>query len=96
MRPIPWVSQIDATGYALNLEPPGTCIEDCSAPGERAEAVAYWIKALGFNSPEAGTKAYLKATGAWDLNDLEDHGQNLERLLWLICCDLREKYLDEA
>lgn len=33
----------------------------------------------------------LKEYGAWDVEELVDHEQNLHRILWLAACDIREK-----
>jgi hypothetical protein len=33
----------------------------------------------------------LKEYGAWDDEELSDHEQNLNRLLWIACCDLAEQ-----
>lgn len=32
----------------------------------------------------------LKEYGAWDTEELSDHEQNLQRILWLAACDIRE------
>lgn len=32
----------------------------------------------------------LKEYGAWDAAELADHAQNLQRLLWIACGDIRE------
>jgi hypothetical protein len=32
----------------------------------------------------------LKEYGAWDAVELSDHDQNLDRLLWIACCDIAE------
>jgi hypothetical protein len=32
----------------------------------------------------------LKEYGAWNDEDLSDHGQNLQRLLWIAACDISE------
>ena len=32
----------------------------------------------------------LKEWGAWIGEELQDHEQNLQRLLWLACCDIVE------
>jgi hypothetical protein len=32
----------------------------------------------------------LKDYGAWDVNDLSDHDDNLDRLLWIACGDIVE------
>lgn len=35
--------------------------------------------------------AELSEYGAWDDAELADHQQNLQRLLWLACCDIMEE-----
>jgi len=32
----------------------------------------------------------LKEYGAWDAEDLEDHTQNLKRILWIACADIQD------
>lgn len=32
----------------------------------------------------------LRDTGGWALDELDDHAQNLQRLLWIACCDISE------
>ena len=32
----------------------------------------------------------LRQWGSWDETELEDDAQNLQRLLWLACCDIAE------
>jgi hypothetical protein len=34
----------------------------------------------------------LREYGAWDDGELADHEQNLQRLLWLACCDNRDEH----
>lgn len=86
------IRHIDGTGYDLVVTLPGDCIDDCSASGDVLQAVQYWLKRLPFTADVAGTKAYLQSTGGWEEDDLQDHETNLERLLWLVCCDLKEEY----
>jgi hypothetical protein len=33
----------------------------------------------------------LKEYGAWDETELADHEQNLNRILWIACCDIVEE-----
>lgn len=33
---------------------------------------------------------YLSEFGAWGEEELKDHNENLDRLLWLVCADLVE------
>jgi hypothetical protein len=34
----------------------------------------------------------LQEYGAWSTNELADHDENLSRLLWVACSDIREGY----
>jgi hypothetical protein len=92
-KPRPWFDFFDATGYALARRIPKDAVLECSAPGPCDDAVDYWIGYLGFEAPEAPTRAYLKTFGAWDDDELSDHAVNTQRLFWSICHDIRaEKY----
>jgi hypothetical protein len=33
----------------------------------------------------------LKEYGAWDSDELSDHNQNLQRILWIACNDIKER-----
>jgi hypothetical protein len=81
---------LDRTGYILATDLPEDCISDCSAQGSVDEAVEYWVKQLDFEAPEQKVKDYLKDFGAWDDDELSDHDSNLQRLLWVVCCDFKE------
>ena len=35
-------------------------------------------------------RAELKEHGAWDADELSDHNANLDRILWIAACDIRE------
>jgi hypothetical protein len=37
----------------------------------------------------------LKEYGAWDAEELVDHQQNLQRVLWLAGCDIKERAGEE-
>jgi hypothetical protein len=37
----------------------------------------------------------LTEYGAWNVDELQDHGMNLVRILWVACCDLVEEYENE-
>ena len=37
----------------------------------------------------------LKEYGAWDADELANHDANLDRLLWVACCDIAEQ-INEA
>lgn len=71
-------------------DPPPDCVADCSAQGGVDEAVDHWVRKLSFEAPAWLLRRYLAHFGAWDHADLCDHRQNLRRLLWTRCCDIRE------
>lgn len=85
----------DSSGWPLK-EPPPDCIADCSSQGRVDDAVDYWVKELSFEAPAWLLRRYLKAFGAWDRSELCDHQQNLQRLLWTWCCDIKEASADKA
>lgn len=64
---------------------------DCLTQGRDAhpEVEAFLASFTVTCDPELA-KAYLRPYGAWDEDDLTDHSANLERLVWLIGCDLAE------
>ncbi len=63
----------------------GQCIEDVLALS-RLPKIA---KQLSKVNPET-LRDELREYGAWDAAELADHDANLERLLWLAACDIRE------
>ena len=58
-------------------------IADCSGPGRKDEAVAYWVERLQFDAPAFWLRDYLKEFGAYDSAELADHQANRERTLWI-------------
>ena len=34
----------------------------------------------------------LKEYGAWDEEQLSNHDENIDRILWIACCDIAENY----
>lgn len=73
---------------------PEGCIEDCSHSGQCIDDVKFWVKELELDADNDEMKEYLKRFGAWDDEELEDKEDNLERMLWIICNDIKEQ--DEA
>jgi hypothetical protein len=80
----------DLTGCSLQ-EPPADCVSDCAAQGRVDAAVDHWVRKLSFEAPAWLLRRYLGRYGAWDCSELCDHQQNLRRLLWTWCCDIREE-----
>lgn len=75
--------------YAI-AEPPADCVADCSAQGPVDDAVDYWVQTLRFDGPAWFIREHLQGFGAWDYAQLCDHRQNLRRLLWVWCCEIKE------
>lgn len=71
---------------------PEDCVLDCSAAGDVLESVNYWINKLQFEVPREQAVKWLKETGAWDAEELDEmSGEELARkVLWLACCDIKE------
>lgn len=79
----------DQYGFAIQC-PPLDCVKDCSSAGRVDEAVDHWVRKLKLTAPPWLLRRYLRRCGAWDAGELCDHEQNLRRLLWTWCCDIRE------
>lgn len=90
-----YIEYLDSTGV-ISKNIPEECITECSAHGDVTQAVIHWSKELGFTAPVNETRAYLKTFGAWDKAELANHDDNLERLLWCVCCDLKEERNSDA
>ena len=73
--------------YAIKT-PPIEAILDCSGPGAKDEPVEYWVNKLGFDGPAWLIRDHLEGFGAW--SNLCDHQENLRRLFWIWCNDIRE------
>ncbi len=70
---------------------PAECIADCSGSGDATKNVQFWVKRLDFDGPKELFKEYLKEFGAWDNEQLEDHEENRERVLWTWACNCYEE-----
>jgi hypothetical protein len=81
----PWFH--DRTAIAA---PPPEAVSDCSGQGRADSAVAYWVRTLNFDGPAWLIREHLSGYGAWDRSELCDHQQNLHRLFWIWCNDIRE------
>ncbi len=65
---------------------PGPCDADVS----RLRDVPYIREQLDKLSPALVVEC-LREYGAWDAEELADHENNLDRLLWCACCDISEE-----
>ena len=91
MKPVIKFYYLDYSGCELDTELPDDCINDCSAGGRVDAAVSYWVDQFTWDVAPGKVASYLKSTGGWEAEDLADHDTNLQRLLWLICCDISEE-----
>ena len=65
---------------------------DCGIGGQDAsESVAFVRATFTVTGEPADCRDMLRGYGAWDDNELSDHDTNLDRLVWLAGCDLREQ-----
>ena len=65
-------------------------LRDCGSEGNNLEAVDYFMSICEVSGDIEDCKGYLKGTGGWLSEELNDHQENLKRLVWLAGCDLRE------
>lgn len=72
--------------------PPLEAVIACSRPGSADEPVAYWVNTLNFDGPAWHIREFLGEYGAWSEKQLCDHKENLLRLFWIWCGNLREDY----
>ena len=64
---------------------------DCGTPGQAADdSVAHVLETFTVSGDVLDCAAYLKGYGAWTAEELANHETNLERLVWLAGCSLRE------
>ena len=67
-----------------------TALKACSTPGPSHEEVAYVLDTFDVTCDEDLAVKYLLSYGAWDEGELDDHRENLGKLVWLAACDMRE------
>ena len=83
------------SGWLSQGQFPVDCIRDCSASGQRDEAVEYWRKKLGFVAAieprRELAERYLEEFGAWDDLQTADIEVLADRILWTACCDIAEQ-----
>lgn len=56
---------------------------DCGRSGDASEAVDYVIDNFEITGDMDDCAKYLYQYGAWDDEQLQDHNENLRRLVWL-------------
>jgi hypothetical protein len=70
---------------ALSAAHSGECDADVLALS-KVPTIARQLKKIDSETLQNELREY----GAWDATELQDHDQNLQRLLWCACCDIRE------
>ena len=79
----------------IELQMTGADADSCSHSGSCDSDVLalshtpYIARQLRKLAPET-VREELRGYGAWDDEELADHAQNLQRLLWLAACDIAE------
>lgn len=71
---------------------PLQCVIDCSHQGKCDDDVKFWLKKLNLVIFPDDLRKELKEYGAWDEIELSDHESNLNRILWITACNLKEDY----
>ena len=88
--PIIWFDMNHLNGRESTRQLPPECIADCSGPGDRYVNVKRWVERLNFDGPVELFKEYLDGYGAWDDEELKDHEENKQRVLWTWACNCDE------
>ena len=89
-----------ASFNAFELRIPGQCAMDCSTPGRDAsDSVKHWLPKVRAqiekdcfpNKPTPDKiRAELAEYGAWEDSELNDADTNMERLIWIAACNIRD------
>ncbi len=77
----------------FQIELPPQAVADCSHSGACDSDVAFWLPKLpqiAAIDPEK-LRAELKEYGAWDAEELADHGANCARILWIAAGNIKEE-----
>jgi hypothetical protein len=96
IKPAITFTMLDSTGWLLPHNAlPKDCVSDCSGVGSVDGCVDYWVNQFTWNVAPDKVVQYLKSFGAWEIDELLDHEENLKRLLWSVCCDIKESESEE-
>jgi len=82
-----FTSSMGRVGFQL----PGQCVIDCMHSGDCQPEVDYWIPKLDLQIDPQALISELSEYGAWDLDELQDHDQNIARIVWIAAGDLQEE-----
>jgi len=86
-----WISGCGRIDLTINLDDAFACSHagQCDSDVEWLRQQPYIIEQLSGIKPKLLTNI-LREYGAWDDGDLADHKANLDRLVWIACCDTAE------
>jgi len=88
---ISWFSGCGRIDLGINLDDALACSHagQCDSDVEWLRKQPYIIEQLNPIKPKL-LADILREYGAWDDGDLANHEANLDRLLWIACCDTAE------
>lgn len=89
---IEWTDGSGRLHLALTLEDAkcGSHQGQCDADVADLRSIPYIAEQLDAMPAEL-VRDHLREYGTWDAAELADHEQNLHRVLWLACGDIREE-----
>lgn len=87
--------------YIGSIELPVEIIEMCPTSGSADNAIAEMRKLPEVIAEVAGIdpdklRMELTKYGAWNAEELANHEDNIDRILWIACCDIQEGKFDET
>jgi len=91
-----WISGCGRIDLTINLDDALACSHSgqCDSDVEWLRQQPYIIEQLSGIKPKLLINI-LREYGAWDDGDLADHEANLDRLVWIACCDTAENIQGE-
>lgn len=75
---------------SVEFQLPGQCVIDCYHSGACDRDVYCWVDKLDLEIDPAALISALMEYGAWEDRDLEDHDENVARIVWIAAGDLQE------
>lgn len=79
--------------YKLNteVELPQDFIDSIPSQGQADDSVRDIQALYDVQCDEKELIKFLSSYGAWSESELQDHGSNIDRLIWLSCLDCQEQ-----
>ena len=74
----------------FEIQMPIECVNDCSHSGACDDDVEYWAEKLNLKINPGVLKEELQCYGAWEDAELNDHDQNLHRIIWLAAGQIKD------